>query len=76
MQRQTYNAVRNPSIALSGLAAGLVLTGLFALASQTSAGGAGAEGDSHHRHHSARARDAMALPFFSFAQGMRRSNRS
>lgn len=76
MQRQTYTAVRNPSIALSGLAAGLVLTGLFALASQTSASGAGAEGDSHRRHHSARARDAMALPFFSFAQGMRRSNRS
>ena len=76
MQRQMYNAVRFPSIALGTLAAGLVLTGLFALSSQTSASGAGAEGDSNRRHHSARARDAMALPFFSFAQGMRRSNRS
>lgn len=76
MQHQTYNAVRNPNIALSGLAAGLVLTCLFALASQASASGSGVEGDSPHRHHAARARDAMALPFFSFAQGMRRSNRS
>ena len=76
MQRQTYNAVRNPSIALGTLAAGLVLTGFFGLSSQTSTSGSDAEGDSHRRHHSARARDAMALPFFSFAQGMRRSNRS
>lgn len=75
MQRQMYNAVRTPSLALGTLAAGLVLTGLFALSGQSSASGAGAEDDSR-RHHSARARDAMALPFFSFAQGMRRSNRS
>ncbi len=30
----------------------------------------------HHRHRRTQARDAMAVPFFSFAQGLRRSKRS
>lgn len=30
----------------------------------------------HSRHRRSQARDAMALPFFSFAQGLRRSNRN
>lgn len=76
MQRQMYTALRTPSLALGTLAAGLALTTLFALSDGAPAAGAGTGDDSSERHHSARARDAMALPFFSFAQGMRRSNRS
>ncbi len=30
----------------------------------------------HGRHHRAQAREAMALPFFSFAQGLRSGKRS
>lgn len=43
-----------------------------AVAPQAKAGSAKA----HSRHRRAQAREAMALPFFSFAQGLRSGNRS
>lgn len=36
------------------------------------AGNAGAEDDAGNRRHQRRARTALALPYFSFAQGLRR----
>lgn len=87
MHRKLIHSVRALGIALSLLTAGLILalpangpgglaaraeTAPEATAVQAEAGAAKA----FSAHRRTRTRDAMALPFFSFAQGLRRSNRS
>lgn len=87
MHRKLIHSVRALGIALSLLTAGLILAlpangpgGLAARAeSAPEATAAQAEtgaAKAFSAHRRARTRDAMALPFFSFAQGLRRGNRS
>ena len=90
MHRKLIHTVRALGITLSLLIAGLIVavpipatpgfadgdpatsTALSAEEVQAKASAAKA----HSRHRRAQARDAMTLPFFSFAQGLRRGNRS
>jgi hypothetical protein len=87
MHRKLIHSVRALGIALSLLIVGLTLAvpasapGGFAADSesipttaevQAKAGASKA----HSRHRRAQARGAMTLPFFSFAQGLRRGNRN
>lgn len=85
MHRKLIHSVRALGITLCLLTAGL----MFAvpapapghLSAKPNAGPAAAEArtavtKTHSRHRRTQARDAMAVPFFSFAQGLRRSKRS
>lgn len=87
MHRKLIHSVRALGITLSLLTAGLFLAGPVPTpaplaAAKTSipttvevtANANAAKARSRHRR--SQARDAMALPFFSFAQGLRRGNRS
>ena len=88
MHRKLIHSVHALGIALSLLTAGLLLAeqaptrnGLTATATTTAttAHAQAAAKDKAaviKRHRRAQARAAMTLPFFSFAQGLRRSNRS
>ena len=88
MHRKLIHSVHALGIALSLLTAGLFLAeqaptrnGLTATATATAttAHAQAAAKDKAaviKRHRRAQARAAMTLPFFSFAQGLRRSNRS
>jgi hypothetical protein len=87
MHRKLIHSVRALGIALSLLTAGLILAdpapapGGLAASSEPAATPAelqakASAATAHSRHRRAQARDAMALPFFSFAQGLRRGNRS
>ncbi len=87
MHRKLIHSVRALGITLSLLTAGLFLAGpaptpapLAAAKTpipttvEVTANANAAKAHSRHRRN--QARDAMALPFFSFAQGLRRGNRS
>lgn len=81
MSRTMFQTIRTLSIGLGLLTVGLIAAlpetpsmGLSP-AAQASAGPGGASVHPHaHRH--ARTRDAVAVPFFSFAQALRRGDRS
>jgi hypothetical protein len=83
MHRKLIHSVRALSIALSLLTAGLIMAvpapDKLANRIETAPAGTEVQADagaakaySGHR----RGRNSMALPFFSFAQGLRRGNRS
>ncbi len=91
MHRKLIHSVRALGITLSLLTVGLFLAGFLAgpatapapLATAKTSMPATVEvtadanaAKAHSRHRRSQARDAMALPFFSFAQGLRRGNRS
>lgn len=90
MHRKLIHSVHALGIALSLLTAGLFLaeqaptgSGLTATATATATAtithaqaAAKDKAAVIKRHRRAQARAAMTLPFFSFAQGLRRSNRS
>jgi hypothetical protein len=91
MHRKLIHSVRALGITLSLLTAGLFLAGFLAGPAPTPAPLAAAKtpipttvevtananaAKAHSRHRRNQARDAMALPFFSFAQALRRGNRS
>lgn len=86
MHRKLIHSVHALGIALSLLTAGLFLAeqaptgnGLTATATAPTTQAQAAARDKAaviKRHRRAQARAAMTLPFFSFAQGLRRSNRS
>lgn len=84
MHRKLIHSVRAFGIALSLLTAGLILAvpspGERAAAASavpmTVEAQASPEPMPPTRHRRTQARETMALPFFSFAQGLRRGNRS
>lgn len=87
MHRKLIHSVRALGVALSLLIAGLTLAvpasapGGLAAGNESAPTTADAQAKArsskaHSRHRRAQARDAMALPFFSFAQGLRRGNRN
>jgi fructose-1,6-bisphosphatase/sedoheptulose 1,7-bisphosphatase-like protein len=92
MHRKLIHSVRALGIALSLLTAGLVTAGLSLAVPATAPDGMAADAGvapaaaakaqattsaaKAHLRRRTQARDAMALPFFSFAQGLRRGNRS
>ena len=88
MHRKLIHSVRALGIALSLLTAGLFLAEQAPIRSGLAATATAPTMTSHEqsaakdkaavikRHRRAQAREAMALPFFSFAQGLRRGNRS
>ncbi len=85
MHRKLIHSVRALGIALSLLTAGLILAvpvsapGRLSANSETVPAKTAAQADAataYRRHRRAQARNAMVLPFFSFAQGLRRGNRS
>jgi hypothetical protein len=88
MPRKLIHSVRALGVALSLLTAGLILAAAAPAPGHLSANPEAApaatviqadtagENKASRRHRRAQARDAMALPFFSFAQGLRRGNRS
>ena len=84
MIRQPFNTIHVLSVAF-----GLMTVGLIAIHPETiaapqaqpaaiapSSPEATAPAKPHARHRHARVRDSVALPFFSFAQGLRRNDRS
>jgi hypothetical protein len=87
MHRKLIHSVRALGIALSLLTASLMMA-VPALAPSGIAADAGGDAPTAapiqsttsaakaHLRHRTQARQAMALPFFSFAQGLRRGNRS
>ncbi len=84
MSRQLFHAVRALSVALGLLTAGLIvafpetIAAPQALSVPAAIGAAPAASDlkPHARHRHVRVRESVALPFFSFAQGLRRNDRS
>jgi hypothetical protein len=89
MHRKLIHSVRALGITLSLLTAGLILAvpasapGPHAVGKtatpttvEVTANANANAARSYNRHRRAQAQDAMALPFFSFAQGLRRGNRS
>ncbi|MBN8213071.1 MAG: hypothetical protein J0M09_09140 [Xanthomonadales bacterium] len=88
MHRKLIHSVRALGVALSLLTAGLILAvpapapGRFSANHEAASAATGIQAETasankaSRRHRRTQARDAMALPFFSFAQGLRRSNRS
>jgi hypothetical protein len=88
MHRKLIHSVRALGIVLSLLTAGLMLavpaTAPGRLSASSGAPPDAAEADAeaataakaYRQHRRTRSRDAIALPFFSFAQGLRRGNRS
>ena len=90
MHRKLIHSVRALGVALSLLTAGLILAipapapgrlsadpeATTAAATEIIQADTASTSNAYRRHRRAQARDAMALPFFSFAQGLRRSNRS
>lgn len=87
MHRKLIHSVRALGVALSLLTAGLIMAvpvpapsglattlGASPTATEVQAKTSAARAQARHRR--TQARDAMALPFFSFAQGLRRGNRS
>ncbi len=85
MHRKLIHSVRALGIAMSLLTAGLILAvpttapGRHSAAAEAAPAAAETQTDAakaYRRHRRTQARDAMALPFFSFAQGLRRGNRS
>jgi hypothetical protein len=87
MHRKLIHSVRALGIALSLLTAGLILAvpapapGRLAANPEATPTAAEAQATAnaakaYTRHRRNQARDAMALPFFSFAQGLRRGNRN
>ena len=92
MHRKLIHSVRALGIALSLLIASLITAGLGLAVPATAPDGTAADAGvapaaaaeaqattsaaKAHLRRRTQARDAMALPFFSFAQGLRRGNRS
>lgn len=89
MPRKLMHSVRALGIALSLLTVGLIASapipppsGAFAeqgvspLPSEAGVGTTQSPAKAYKRNRRAQAREAMALPFFSFAQGLRRGNGS
>lgn len=88
MHRKLIHSVRALGIALCLLTTGLILAvpvpapGRLSTHPEAAPATAEAQADAasaakaYRRHRRNQARDAMALPFFSFAQGLRRGNRS
>ena len=87
MHRKLIHSVRALGITLSLLTAGLILAvpaaapGPHAVGTSTTPMTVEAKASAnttkaYSRHRRSQARHAMALPFFSFAQALRRSNRS
>ncbi|MFZ2754984.1 MAG: hypothetical protein WAZ48_16265 [Lysobacteraceae bacterium] len=85
MHRKLIHSVRALGIALSLLTAGLILAvpapapGRHSADPEAAPAATEIQADAakaYRRHRRTQARDAMALPFFSFAQGLRRGNRS
>jgi hypothetical protein len=87
MHRKLIHSVHALGVALSLLIAGLTLAvpasapgglvaGNEAALTTAEVQAKASSSRAHSRHRRSQARDAMALPFFSFAQGLRRSNRN
>ena len=90
MHRKLIHSVRALGIALSLLTAGLILAvsvptagrfsahleGASAPAAESAEADTASAAKAYRPHRRTQTRDAMALPFFSFAQGLRRGNRS
>jgi hypothetical protein len=85
MHRKLTHSVRALGIALSLLTAGLILAvpvptpGRLSANPEAIPATTAAQADAasaYRRHRRAQARGGMTLPFFSFAQGLRRGNRS
>ncbi len=92
MHRKLIHSVRALGIALSLLTASLITAGLGLAVPATAPDGMAVDAGvapaaaakaqattsaaKAHLRRRTQARDAMALPFFSFAQGLRRGNRS
>jgi len=88
MHRKLIHSVHALGIALSLLTAGLFLAEQAPIPNSRAAAAVVPTTAAHaqvaakdkaavtKRHRRAQAREAMALPFFSFAQGLRRGNRS
>ncbi|NOT89927.1 MAG: hypothetical protein HOP03_17375 [Lysobacter sp.] len=85
MHRKLIHSVRALGIALGLLTAGLILAvpapapGRLTAHPEAAPAATEIQADAttaYRRHRRAQARNAMALPFFSFAQGLRRGNRS
>ena len=85
MSRPMFHAVRTLSVALGLLTVGLIVAhpetiaapqALPAAVSPVVAPATASPAKPHARHRHARVRESVALPFFSFAQGLRRNDRS
>lgn len=89
MPRKLMHSLRALGIALSLLTAGLIASapapspssafagqGVSPLPAEAGVDTTQSPGKAHKRNRRAQAREAMALPFFSFAQGLRSGNGS
>ena len=90
MHRKLLQTVRALSISLGLLTIGLIVsnpdtittaittpdTGSSLIADPVSLDTGSDKAKAHNRRHRAQSQDAMVLPFFSFAQGLRRNSRS